>query len=277
MSGIIFAGCSFTHGHGLWFYDKKLYKKYYESDVLTDIIKERPHHHRHYKDIFRFPRLVCHELEKFEITRWSYSGNDTDSIDFVNYIFDFKKSNSNWTLEHYKIDEISYIIFQTTYPERSEYLINENERVRINFDDLDKIYEDLNRCGFSSFDEYYEALIKQNFNRIKNLFLFYEERGIKCFIINLTDDYNELINSDEYMSNSKINIKHDNMVFSCMVDAKNYDPSLLICGDKEFFGDTPPIDKHPSKKFHRIIANSILEKIKEFEKNNPQDPPLNYI
>jgi hypothetical protein len=50
-------------------------------------------------------------------------------------------------------------------------------------------------------------------------------------------------------------------------DVIDCDNNLTIHKDYEFFGKTPPIDYHPSKKFHRIIADSIIEKIRFIENN----------
>ena len=105
MSGIIFAGCSFTHGHGLWFYCKDLYSQYKLDSTFNSILKDRSVHHLKYKDILRFPRLVSQELEMFEITREDYSGNDEDSIKFINHIFDVYSLNPQWSKNHYKYDD----------------------------------------------------------------------------------------------------------------------------------------------------------------------------
>ena len=41
----------------------------------------------------------------------------------------------------------------------------------------------------------------------------------------------------------------------------DYDKSMNIKTDREFFGPLPPDDSHPSKKCHRVIADSIIKKI----------------
>ena len=76
MSGIIFAGCSFTHGHGLWFYNKDLYRQYEGDSSFDLLVRDRPIHHLKYKDILRFPRLVSQELEMFEFLNQMHTGVD---------------------------------------------------------------------------------------------------------------------------------------------------------------------------------------------------------
>lgn len=268
MNGIIFAGCSFTHGHGLWFYNKKIYQKYFLNDTVDNIVNERHHHAFKLKDIFRFPRLVSHELGRFEITRYEFSGNDVESVDFINFIFDFSKKNDSWHTNHHKFDEVDYIILQTSYPERCGVFINERDRIFLSPYDINDTYEMLKNYHINSIDDFKKKSIQQNFERIKKNFMFYENKGIPCFILNLTNDYDDLIESDEFMSKRKIKINYDNNVFNNLKETFMYDKSLLICGDYEYFGENPPVDQHPSKKFHRVIADNIIEKIREYEKNN---------
>lgn len=275
MSGIIFAGCSFTHGHGLWYYDRKIYGKYSGDDEIIKLKNDRPIHHFRYKDIFRFPRLVSHELECFEVTKLTYSGNDEDSVAFINHVFDEKSDNSNWTHEHYRFDEIKYIVLQTSRPERCHYE-TPTEKIRISDDD-EKIYEFFKKYNIVDYDDYEKKLVHQLFEKIKQVFIYYEKRGIIPLIFNWTNHYNNLIQNDSYMSERKINISYENKDFTCLEDVIEFDEKLLIVNDVDFFGENPPKDFHPSKKFHRVIADSIINKIRFIEKSNLSNPPLNYI
>ena len=267
MSGIIFAGCSFTHGHGLWFYSKDLYNQYECESTLNSMIKDRPIHHLKYKDILRFPRLVSQELEMFEITRDNYSGNDEDSIDFINQIFGLYPLNPQWGKNNYKYDEVKYIIFQTSMPERCHYTNPDGSKFRLS-DDENISYEILKKHNFIDYDDYDRKLSKQLFNKIKETFIYYENKGIIPLIFNWSNHYNELIENDDYMSQRKIYIKYDNKEFKCLNDVVEVNNNLTIHRDYEFFGKTPPIDYHPSKKFHRIIADSIIDKIWFIENNS---------
>lgn len=276
MSGIIFAGCSFTHGHGLWFYNQKLYSKYNCDQVVNSIIIDRPNHHMRYKDVLRFPRLVSQELEMFEITRLNYSGNDEDSINFINHVFDYNSPMTQWSTEHYKYDEVNYIVFQTSRPERCHYITSNGDKIRM-YGDENNVYEIFKKYNFIDYDDYEKRLTQQLFDRIKKTFVFYENKGIIPLIFNWSNHYNQLIEDDDYMNERKINIKLNNIEYKSLNDVVDVDETLTIHKDYEFFGDNPPIDYHPSKKFHRIIADSIIEKIRLIERSSLQVPPLNYI
>jgi hypothetical protein len=267
MSGIIFAGCSFTHGHGLWFYCKDLYCQYKGDQNVNSIIKHRAIHHLKYKDVIRFARLVSQELEMFEITREDYSGCDEDSIEFINQIFGHYPLKPQWGKHTFKYDEVKYIIFQTSMPERCQYISPDGSKFRLS-DDENRAYELLEKYNFINFDDYNQKLSEQLFNRIKETFIFYENKGIIPLIFNWSNHYNEFIENDDYMNQRKIYIKYNNKEFKSLNDVVDVDNNLTIHKDYEFFGKTPPIDYHPSKKFHRIIADSIIDKIRFIENNS---------
>lgn len=272
MSGIIFAGCSHTHGHGLWFYCEDLYDQYKGDSDLT-LMKDRTIHHLKYKDVLRFPRLVSQELEMFEITREDYSGNNEDSIEFIDQIFGVLPLNPHWSKNNYKYDEVKYIIFQTSMPERSHYILPDGSKFRLS-DDGNKIYEFFEKYNFINYEDYKHKLCTQLFDRIKEIFVRYENKGIIPLIFNWSNDYNELIEGDDYMNQRKIYIKNKNKEFNSLNNLWDDDKNLLIYTDYEFFGENPPKDFHPSKKCHRIIADSIIEKIRFIEKNTLTNPYL---
>jgi len=273
MSGIIFAGCSHTHGHGLWFYSKDLYGQCKSNEDITSILENRPIHHLKYKDVLRFPRLVSQELEMFEITREDYSGNDEDSIEFIDQVFGVLPLNPQWVKNNYKHDEVKYIIFQTSMPQRSHYILPDGSKFRFS-DDYNKIHEFFEMYNFINYEDYLEKLCGQIFDRIKEIFIRYENKGIVPLIFNWSNDYNKLIEGDDYMNQRKIYIKNKNKEFKSMSDVWEDDKNLKISTDYEFFGENPPFDLHPSKKFHRIIADSIIEKIRSVEKNTLSNPHL---
>lgn len=268
MSGIIFAGCSFTHGHGLWFYDKNLYSQYEDEHTINSVLKNRPVHHLKYKDVIRFARLVSQEFEMFEIAREDYSGNDEDSIEFIHQIFGLHPLNTQWGKNNYKYDEVKYIVFQTSMPERCFYVTLDGFRFRLSEYDEKGIFKIFQKYNFIDYDDYKEKLSQQLFNKIKETFIYYENKGIKPLIFNWSSDYNRLIENDGYMNQRKIHIKYDNKEFNSLKDVLDVDNNLTIHKDYEFFGEIPPIDYHPSKKFHRIIADSIIDKIRQIENDN---------
>jgi hypothetical protein len=203
----------------------------------------------------------------FEITREDYSGNDEDSIDFINQIFGLNPLNPQWSKNHYKYDEVKYIIFQTSIPERCHYVLPNGSKFRLS-DNTNNTYEMFEKYNFNNYNDYNTKLTEQLFNRIKETFIYYESKGITPLIFNWSNDYDKLIDDDDYMNQKKIHIKYKNKEFNSLRNVMDIDENLTIHKDYEFFGKNPPIDYHPSKKFHRIIADSIIEKIRTIENNS---------
>jgi hypothetical protein len=124
-------------------------------------------------------------------------------------------------------------------PERSHYILPDGSKFRLS-DDFNKIYEFFEKYNFINYEDYEQKLCGQLFDRIKEIFIRYENKGIIPLIFNWSKD----------------------------------DKNLSIYTDYEFFGENPPFDYHPSKKCHRIIADSIIEKIRFIEKNTLTNPYL---
>jgi hypothetical protein len=271
MKGIVFAGCSFTYGHGLEYYspnNEYIDKPDIQINGVQDnvLIKTR--------EELRFPNLVSEHFNTFNVVRRYTAGNDQDSFLFLEHLFDRSHVLRNITNQRFKYNEIEYIIFQTSYPDRC-FIKLEGRYLRLNDfqknggKELDDSVDKLKDFGIKNFDEYYDKLRTQLICDLKNNFQFYESKGLKCLFWNITGNFNNLINNDEYLKNRLITFDYNGKNYSCwhnMFKDKNYD--LEIIGDKEFFGDVTPKDQHPSKKAHKIIAESIIKKIEENEKIN---------
>ncbi|NBU82781.1 MAG: hypothetical protein EBS55_14155, partial [Flavobacteriaceae bacterium] len=108
MNGIIFAGDSFTWGQGLYYYSNLPNLKIPKTGHYIDTYVTPSH--RKFKDTKRFARLVANEFETFELAKIGNGGSDYESLDFIDDIF---KKNG------YKYEDISYVIFQSTYFMRS--------------------------------------------------------------------------------------------------------------------------------------------------------------
>jgi hypothetical protein len=177
---------------------------------------------------------------------------------------------------YFNFDEVDYIVFQTSYPNRCHYTLENGEKFRLS-DNIDENVDFFMGREFISIDDYENKLVKQLFEKIKQTFQYYEEKGITPLIFNITNEYDNLFEMDEYMSNHRIKIKYDNKIFNSVNEVPYYYPYLSIHNDYEFFGENPPEDYHPSKKFHRIIADNIIERIKEINRNNHTNHSPNCI
>jgi hypothetical protein len=257
MKGIIFAGCSFTWGQGLYYYSDlpnviPQTDENFHPDKLTEA-------HIKFKDTLRFPRLVANHFNTFEVVRKPNGGNDKMSMDFINNIL-----NEGGTDGKYYIEEIDYIIFQTSQIVRYgfEFIYNNTKH---NITDLHSnkpftnwlIQENL------TYDEWFLSFCNQVFDDIKKFFIFYEEKGIKMRILSWQNDLVPLILNDKFMNERHIKLNYSNNSYHSIDDLVKNNDNMLISNDYLTFS-TPINDRHPSKICHKTIANSIITNIKKF-------------
>jgi len=314
--GLIFCGCSFTFGQGLWHYSK-LKHQYIPTHFEFDREKVSGGHIK-YAQLNRFSRLVANHFNTFDVVKSDNGGSDDVSLKFLEVCF--RRDNPYnkdflFLLENqffnFNYDDIEYIIYQVTQPQRSwfEFEINQNnytweqicevrefispnnefkfatpgfmkqEKIILRTDfyttEKDKKYlisimffdwlEKQNLSVEKWLDEIHSVTIK---NRIKEKMEFYESKGIKTRFIIWPGNILKHYTNDEFFSDRLIKIevkKEDKSLFDlypCLDMVINYNKGMTI--DDDDLIDNSIKDHHPSKKFHEIIANSI---IKNIEKN----------
>ena len=262
MKGIVFAGCSFTWGQGLYYYSNlpNLIKvgdcEFHPSKITDAQIR--------YKNILYFPRLVSNHFNTFEIVKPQNGGSDFESFDFINDLF--KTDNE---LIDLKYNDVEYIIFQTSQISRNRYKFQyENVEYELHvplknnpaMNENEKIFMKYLIQNNITFDEWFSNFKFQIFTKIKNFLKEYEEKGIKTKIICWQDDLLKLIQDDIEMSKKLIILEYQNNKFKCIDYLVKMEEGMLISNDLQNL-DNPPSDHHPSKKCHEIIAHSIIKNI----------------
>lgn len=255
MKGIIFAGCSFTWGQGLYYYsDLPNVMPQSDNDFHPSKVTDA---HVKYKDTLRYPRLVSNHLGTFEVTKKSNGGNDKTSMDFVNKLFKGGSDEGK-----YYIEEIEYIIFQTSQIVRNgfEFVYN-NTKYNINESHSNKPFTNWLIQENLTYDEWFSSFCQQVFDDIKNFFIFYEEKGIKTRILSWQNDLVPYILKDDFMNERHIKLNYSTEKYNSIEDLMNNVQNMSISND--YFTFSNPInDTHPSKLCHKTIANSIITNIK---------------
>lgn len=264
--GIIFAGCSFTWGQGLYYYSNLPTVSEPKNYVYTEeSIKDS--HHMIRKTLY-YPRLVANHFNTFEITKIQNGGSDFISLEFINDVFNLNKYPSPHINEKYTFDEIEYIIFQTSQVQRNPFIYNFEDENGINREhkfrlDLKEshnhFFKYLNKIN-KNFDDWYKEFVQDNFQKIKNKLQLYENLGIKTLILCWPDDYLELIKNDDFLSKRLITFEYDGVEYHSISKMIDFNKHLQIMYDMQYF-TIPPQDLHPSKECHKIIANCIIKKI----------------
>lgn len=254
---MVFVGCSFTHGHGLWTYGDFSGKRQDDSPN-----EDKINTFERFTQSQRFPRLVANYFNSWEFVRRDYSGDDENSIGLINHIFQIDSPIRYFENIKFDFEDISHLIFQTSYIDRCPFIYNQETKERKRLDHIDErhVVNTLLKWGFEDVDDYYDALRLQWYTEIKKTFLFLESKGITCYIMSITDDYLNFIEEDSYMRDKFIEITYENKIFSTIQDLFEYDKKLMIVNDTDVLKN-PPFDLHPSLKCHKILSKSIIEKI----------------
>jgi hypothetical protein len=247
---MIFAGCSFTYGHGLWHYTK-------EEGLPKDDIAVYSHNFPksiEFTKNNRFPRLVSNYFNSHEILKESTSGSDEISLYFIKELFRIKKP-SMCTITRLNYDQVSHLIFQTSFLDRCN-LYEGNQTLNIH-----SFGSNYKGIGISKeVASFWDRMKIFYFNEILNLFEMLEEKNIKCYMISMTDDYQDLIEKNEFIKKRFINIEYDGKSFNNFLSLTDYNKKLSIINDTDFFED-PPKDLHPTLEWHKTVADSIIKKL----------------
>jgi hypothetical protein len=239
MKGLVFAGCSFTWGQGLYFYsDLNHIPNFddwrYDYSLMTHALIR-------YKDTIRFPRIVANHFNTFDVCKLTNGGSDLTSLHLLKKIFEKYEEPVNdnghtrnciWLSEEdYYFDDIEYIIFQTTQPYRSRYPFTYNnqeyfiypkpelqgiQNVTKIFDNgeenpvengLDEIFYKWLEENNYTVDDYLNLHLKYWVDEIKSNLSHYESKGIKIKILSWTNDYLEFMNKDDFFTNKLIKLE----------------------------------------------------------------------
>lgn len=297
MKGIVFAGCSFTWGQGLYFYSNLNHTPKFEDwvfdySLMTDALIK-------YKDTIRFPRLVANHFNTFEVCKASNGGNDVTSLMFLKKIFDkyeepadeYIKSSPWLSQENYHFDDIDYVIFQMTQPYRSRYKFKYRDKDYFvhpspDFDNVSIVLEKspdgsenpvengINTIFFKWLEEnnytiqdYLDLHMEYFTKEVKSYLQHLESKGIKTKVLFWVNESSSMF-EDEFYKERHVLLEHEGMIYKTISDLQlsNRD-KFVIAYDKEGFGGEIPkkafADHHPSKYCHEIIAKGIINSINQ--------------
>lgn len=280
--GMIFAGCSFTWGQGLYYYsnlptlDEPPPDCYYPQ-LVTDL------HIEHAKSV-RYPRIVANYFKSFELVT-PYNGGSCDSvIEWWEKSFAPKeeKISSSWNsmpTPHYNYSEISHIVFQLTQWARNSFKMQVNGKDYIieNY----KVYTPdfiIDTEKDISVSEIFEQWIKENnitldewennskhmcLNSVRKFLQKMEQNGIHTTLFSWPADLVPLIKQDAWLCKRFMNFEYNNHIYNNIEHMMKANRELVIKYDYDNFIE-PPKDHHPSLKCHQVMAENV---IKHLEKN----------
>ena len=195
MKGIIFGGCSFTWGQGLYFYSDLVDLKYPESEYVFNQ-KEITDAQIKFKNTLYYPRLVANHFNTFEVTKKDNGGSEDKTFDFFlntlsPNLLGGRDKHQYLMLNKYDYVDFDYMIVQISHIFRNDFhfqlgginyktnvapiLENRNEKNV-------KFFEWFDSNDYT-FNEWEKIQIENQYIRLKKELMFYEEKGIKTKIL----------------------------------------------------------------------------------------------
>lgn len=273
MKGILFGGCSFTWGQGLYFYSElnrliyPINEYTYNNSVVNDA-------HMKFRDTLRYPRLVANHFKTFEVFKNENGGCEDETFDFFQTIFTFKDNrgaNSHLSTERYEYDDFDYIVIQLSQLWRNKFYFEDDGVI-----EHASVWPGSKNVGWNS-DKFFNWMDKNNLtfedwiinhskkqiDRLRKELKFYEEKGIKTKILAWENHLISSIMEDGFLNERFIKLNYNESEFLSIKDLQDNYPHLKIKHDVDNFIGTPPEDHHPSKECHKIIAENIIKNIEK--------------
>lgn len=262
MKGILFGGCSFTWGQGLYFYSTLPNLKYPENEdtfVMSDIRES----HIKFKNALYYPRLVANYFNTFEVFKDTNGGSEDETFDFFNSIFRTNK---------FSYEDFDYMIIQISNLWRNKFYYD---------DDNPEKFMNVHVYDNQSINKYYpeflywvtennvsleDCILKmksQQIDRLKKEIQFYEKNGLKVKLLLWPTDLVENIKNDIFFNDRIITFKYNQIEYFTIKELQNANKEMVIKTDFDNFQNIQPLDHHPSKLCHKIIAKNIIDKIKK--------------
>ena len=286
---IIFAGCSFTWGQGLWSYSPTKLKVPTVNEYLKGAGIPEP------ADIFRIENRwatqVAMRFHAREIIKRHNGGTDEESIRFIDEIKQNNVHRHSLLTENVIWENVNYVIFQTTQAYRSgfaffqngiEYCIFSESNLK-NLERIEKIKRDKNgNINYTEdvdngIDIFLDWLIDNNhtvedfeklhtkfisnkiLNKLKNL---EKEQNIPTLLLCWTPEYLPHFLNDEFASERLVKLKYNGEEFDTISCIINKYKKFEIQYDSTTLHDDGG-DGHPSLECNQIIKDAVIGKITE--------------
>lgn len=278
VKGMIFAGCSFTWGQGLYYYSNLPSLDEPEPDRYDpSLIRET---HLRFAEKIRFPRIVSQHFNQFDIVHPHNGGSNEGAAAWWRDCFNFRKENKFEHHPTYKLDyeDISHVFFQLTQWQRDNYRFTiHGKEFNIPFhaatqpENNDAFLAHLDEKKLT-LEEWIDLYIKNGFENVKTFLQECEDRRIKTYVYTWPDTYIKLIEQDPWMSERFITFEYNGVNYPSIEDlmgvgcrhTKGLNHELTIKWDEDHFAVTPK-DHHPSLTCHRVMAHNIIKRLEKDE------------
>lgn len=282
MKGMLFCGCSFTWGQGLWFYSNLENMHYPKTEYNFNIGNIKDPELR-FKDTIRFPRLVANHFNTYEIVKKQNGGCEDDTFNTIRQLF-HGGHDKHLTEDRCQTNDISYIIIQTSQLGRNRFhftLDGQDEWAVVwssnNGENIDKFLKWIEQNNLT-YEEWRQIHIKNQMDKLIDTIHLYDlSYDVRVRVLCWEDDYIDFIKNNELLNSRFIKMKYNDNEYDTINEMMSKHRNLTIKYDTLTFKN-PPQDHHPSKRCHEVIAKTIIDYIEEECKHKPlKDKNNNFI
>lgn len=280
---MVFAGCSFTWGQGLWYYSAldSLIEDIdygYEPDIRNAV------HHK-FRKKWRWPNRVAEHFGTVDLTHHQNGGANDQIVKYWSSCFgnprsipvqSFNKLKKTDKTKPINYSDVSHFVFQFTQWWRSSITLHvdgKEESIDVqtcwdNNSHYKKIFEDWfynkrENLGLNNMGEFHQLIMNRDIFQVKQFLQELEQQGIKTYVMSWPHEHIESIKKDPWLSERFITFDYNGTNYRCIEELITSE-KLTIETDTDFF-EEPPKDAHPSLKAQQVIADNV---IKFIENNN---------
>lgn len=267
--GILFAGCSFTWGQGLYYYSnlptiKEPLPDHYDPTLVTEA-------HHEYKKILRYPRLVANHFETWEIVHPFNGGSNHSAIKWMKSWLTntdpMARQDAGSPPKLFDFNEVGHVFVQLTQFQRNNFILEhkgERHDIPLALTHSDKHLQDL----FFDYLESKQMNIHQwihqyqqdGINEVKDFLMLCENNGMKTGLLTWTNEHLPFIYADQWLKDRFITFDYKGENFESIENLMSKHKECEIKHDYASFKETPK-DHHPSKTCHRVMADAIIKYI----------------
>lgn len=275
VKGLLFAGCSFTWGQGLYYYSNLPTLREPPPDCYDPVLVTAAH--KRFMETVRFPRLVAQHFKTWEVVHPFNGGSNLSAIRWWRSSFNEMPSGPDYTIKEYDYGEFSHVFFQLTQWHRDNIVIEiDGTRydVPMNIvlggpgcEEWPERFGRWLKMQNLTWEVWLNKYIDENVARVKAFLQEFESHGVHPVLIlwpernnheAVGDEYMSRIDSDPWLKEKLLRLTYEGNTYNSMEALMNAHREMTIKTDVASFKDTPK-DHHPSLKMHSVMADNIIK------------------
>ena len=280
---MIFAGCSFTWGQGLYYYSNLPTLQEPPPDQYDPMMVKRSH--KEFMKSVRYPRLVANHFNTFELVHPQNGGSNEGAVNWWRACLTTTEDNTNvhgLRVQPYKHSEVSHLVFQLTQWQRDQFEFTYKQypydsappqHFKVPFHETwrepyGKFFSKW--CSDNNIDlnEFMNNRILTVINNVKTFLQECEHNGIKTYLFTWPAEHISYIKDDPWLAERFITFDYKGSKYESIEDlmdpgtmhSKGRNPELTVKWDEDSFEVTPK-DHHPSLKCHQVMAENVIKHI----------------